>query len=78
MLKPNKYTDIRFSVLGISFLIIEEMNNNEVIGLEDLKLKLVKRCGERVNENFFLSLAYLYLIGKLKYHSREDVIEFMI
>jgi len=75
MLKPNKYTDINLSVIGLGAHLLRVLKNNPQQKYEALLDKIVSIEGSSVRENFQLSLSFLYTMGMIEYHPDQDVIE---
>ncbi len=77
MIKPTKYTNINLSVLWISSEILVMLKNEKVLKYEQILGKLIYKKGIQATENFLLALSFLYLLGKIKYYPKEDVIELL-
>ncbi len=75
IIKPNKYTRVDVSVVGLSFEIIKLLQQENFLKLNHLLAKLVLSKGEVVRENFVLSLNFLYVLGKLEYYDKNDVLQ---
>lgn len=75
MFKPNKYTDISRSVLGVSAELLSQLTVDPVQKYYQVESKVCGTLGESVKDNLFLALIFLYAIGKIKYYEKEDVIE---
>ena len=77
MLEPNKYTNIKSSVISVvaeMFLLLKSQNfqrYGELLG------KIVKQKGENAKSNFPLALIFLFSIGRIQYHQDADVIELL-
>lgn len=72
MLKPDKHTEIKYSVVYLSALIMKEIQQNGVIKYDELKNSLIQKIGNKVNENFEQALSFLYLLGKANYLQELD------
>lgn len=77
MLKPNKYTDIQLSVVGISAEILSQLKNEPLQRYNSLQKKVAYRLGESSKENFLFALVFLFSLSKIKYYKREDAIELL-
>jgi len=75
MLRPNKYTDIGLSVVGISSEILRLLKTDPAQKYTQLLGKVAHRLGEEAKINFLLALTFLYSLGKIEYHKDEDVVE---
>ena len=78
VLKPNKYTNIDLSVLGIGTELLQQLAINPYQKYSQLYEKVIKRKGESAKENFLLSLNFLYSLGKIEYHPHQDIIELTV
>lgn len=78
ILKPNKYTDIDLSVVGVGALLLKTLKNNPYQKYDSLLEKVSAGGNSSVKENFLLSLSFLFSMGMIKYYSNLDVIELNI
>jgi hypothetical protein len=74
ILKPNKYTNIGLSVIGLGAGIIELLKNNTCQKYEQLLEKIVNKKGQSSKENFLLALCFLHSLGKVDYYPQQDII----
>lgn len=74
MIAPDKHTNVKYSVIYISGIILKEIQQNGIIEYEDLKKVIVKKVGEKSKENFMGSLSFLYLLNKIEYKPELDSI----
>jgi hypothetical protein len=74
MLMPNKHTDIKYSVLYISGIIMREMKRSEIIKYNDLKNVVINQVGKELGDTFEYSLSFLYLLDKINYNQQSDTI----
>lgn len=77
MLKPTKYTNIDLSVLGLGAEILKLLKDEPVQKYNQILERIIHVKGDSAKENFLLSLSFLYLVGKIKYYNKEDVIELL-
>lgn len=77
MIEPTKYTNIDLCTIGLSVEIIKILKNESVQKYNDLLSKVLYNKGDGAKENFLIALSFLYLLGKIKYHKEEDVVEFL-
>lgn len=75
MLKPDKHTEIKYSVVYLSALMMKEIQRNGVIKYDELKSTLIQKVGNKVNENFEQALSFLYLLDKVNYLQELDSIK---
>ncbi len=77
MIKPTKYTNVNVSVIGLSTEIIKVLKEERVQKYDQVLGKIKYRKGKQGNENFLLSLIFLYSLGKIKYYQEGDAIELL-
>ena len=75
MLKPDKHTEIKYSVVYLSAVMMKEIQQNGVIKYDELKNTLIQKIGDKVTENFEQSLSFLYFLGKVNYLQELDSIK---
>jgi hypothetical protein len=74
MLAPNKHTNIKYSVLYISGLIMFEIQRSGTIKYDDLKNAVINQVGNELGDTFEYSLSFLYLINKIMYNQQSDTV----
>lgn len=72
MIKPDRHTNIDFSVINISTIILSHLNKFYEISYDDLLEKVIDIIGENAKENYPYALNFLFLLGKLKYIEETD------
>lgn len=72
MIKPDRYTNPKISIINISSLILGELNRFYSIQFDSLLLKITSTLGDEAKVNFPYALNFLYLLGKLKYDQPTD------
>lgn len=72
MLKPDKHTDIKFSIIYLAGVIMKLIQESGIIGYDDLKGSVAEMIGSRANENFDLTLSFLFLMDKINYVKELD------
>lgn len=75
MLKPDKHTDIKYSVVYLSAIMLKEIQQSGIIKYDELKNILIQKIGKKVNENFEQALSFLYLLDKVNYLKELDSIK---
>lgn len=78
MIKPTKYTNVNLSVIGLSIEILKILKDDCAQKYNPILGKIIFKRGKQAQENFLLSLCFLFSIGKIKYHQKEDVIELLL
>lgn len=74
MIKPDKYTNLDFSILSIGGMILKSLNSCPVQKYEDLENHLVSTLGCSSKVVFVNALTFLYAVGKINYQSTTDSI----
>jgi hypothetical protein len=74
MLTPNKHTNIKYSILYISGVIMQEMQRSGIVKYDDLKNSIISQVGKEIGDSFEYSLSFLYLINKVTYNQHSDTI----
>jgi len=77
MLKPDKYTDVRLSVVGISAEILSQLKKEPSQKYNGLQSKVIYKLGNSAKKNFLFALMFLFSVGKIKYHKNGDAIELL-
>jgi len=75
MLKPDKHTDIKYSIVFLSAVMMKEILENGIIKYDDLKSSLSDKIGKGIAENYEYSLSYLFLLGKIEFVEPLDSIK---
>lgn len=75
MLKPTKYTNLELCLVNISATIVKVIQQNQIVGYEELLSKLVITFGDDMKLHFVPSINFLFLLGKIKYHDKIDAFE---
>lgn len=75
MLRPDKHTDIKYSIVFLSAVMMREILENGIIKYDDLKSSLVDKIGKGITENYEYALSYLYMLGKIEYVDKLDSIK---
>jgi hypothetical protein len=76
MLKPTKHLDPGLSVLNIAAHVLGILSRRRSVSYDELYDKLEKRFGENIRPVFLPAVSYLYLLGRVDYHTKNDSFEF--
>jgi hypothetical protein len=77
MIIPTKYTDLDLSIVRVSSLIVKLFEKNKVLSYDEVFQCLIDKVGEDVKHVYLSSLGFLYLLGMIEYHLKNDSIEFI-
>lgn len=72
MIKPDRHTNPKYSILNISTIILTELNAFYAIKYDNLLNKIIILLGDQAKVNFPYALNFLYLLGKLNYEQETD------
>ena len=72
MIKPDRYTNPKYSILNISTVILSELNVFYSIQYDNLLNKITDTLGDEAKMNFPYALNFLFLLGKLNYEQTTD------
>ena len=76
MLTPRKHLNLDVSVLRISALMLRELSKRGVIELDRLRALVIRRTGSDGELSFLPALGFLFLVGKIEYHLKNDTLEY--
>jgi hypothetical protein len=76
MIRPTKHLDPNFSVLNIAAHTLKILAKHRSIKYDELYSRLDKKFGENLRPVFLPSVSFLYLLGKIEYHTKNDTFEF--
>jgi hypothetical protein len=81
MLTPHKHLKLNTSVLNLSALALVYLHRHRSVSYEQLYTTLEKRVGARdaddVRVMFGPTLSFLFLMGKIQYHPKNDTFEYL-
>lgn len=72
MIRPDRHTNLDYSVINIGSFIIKQLNSFYDISYDTLLEKVVTTLGAEAKENYPYALNFLYLLGKLTYNQETD------
>lgn len=75
MLRPDKHTNIKYSIVFLSAVMMKEILDSGIIKYDDLKSSLVDKIGKGITENYEYTLSYLFMLGKIEYVDKLDSIK---
>lgn len=76
MITPRKHLDLDASLLRVASVVLRETQKRGIIEIERLRLIVAKRTGPDGELSFFPALGFLFLLGKLDYHLKNDTLEY--
>lgn len=72
MIRPDRHTNLDYSVINISSFILKELNAYYDISYDALMEKVISTLGEKSQENYPYALNFLFLLGKIEYQQSTD------
>lgn len=78
MLKPTKYSNMNVSLPAISCEMLKLFKKNKTFTYTDLLNKVIQKKGLEAKEIFLPALNFLFLLGKIEYHEKTDIIEYKL
>ena len=77
MLKPVKHMNLDNSLIRISAILIQFLKSLKIVKFNQLLERLVTKEGDEVKYMYVPALNFMYLLGLIEYHSKNDTIEFI-
>lgn len=78
MLIPNKFTNLDNCLLSFSTDMIKVLLEQKEIKYIDLYEIMYNKFPQTVDYYFILSLDFLFLLGKLHYENKKDILRLII
>jgi hypothetical protein len=78
MLAPRKHLNLDVSVLRISSIMLRELSKRGVLEFERLRQIVERRVGADGDEQFLPALNFLFLLGRVVYHAKNDTLEYKV
>lgn len=72
MIRPDRHTNLDYSVVNISSFILKELNTYYHVSYDALMHKVTDALGSQARENYPYALNFLFLLGKLHYDQFTD------
>ena len=76
MLKPTKYMNMDVSLPAISCEVLKLFKKNKTITYTDLFNKIIHKKGIESKKIILPALSFLYLLGKVDYYQKTDIVEY--
>ena len=72
MIRPDRHTNLDYSVVNISSFILKELNAYYDISYDALLDKVTGSLSNQARENYPYALNFLFLMGKITYDKSTD------
>ncbi len=69
MITPDKYFDLKNSVINVSASIIKALQKINVLTYDELEMEIHKTLGEDSRNIFPYALNFLFLLNKIEYNN---------
>jgi ABC-3C biological conflict system middle component len=76
MLKPTKHLNPDLSVLNVAAHTLRLLATHRTMDYDELYLRLEKKLGDDLRPVFLPAVSFLYLLGKIEYHTKNDTFEY--
>lgn len=74
LITPDKHTNLKFSTIYISGIMMNEIKKSGIIKYSDLQKIISSKIGKQAQDMFELSISFLYLLNKIEYNEKLDSI----
>ncbi|WP_408056475.1 ABC-three component system middle component 8 [Tardiphaga alba] len=78
MLTPSKHLDLAKSPLRVASEILAELRRRRVMSYESVTKLVKKRAGDDSDAVVAPALSFLFLLGRIEYHSINDSFEYRV
>ena len=75
MITPDKHTNIKYSIIYISGIVLKTVQENGIIKFDELLNSIIKQTGNQAKEVFQYALSFLFLNNKIEYNQKLDSIK---
>jgi hypothetical protein len=72
MITPDKYLNLKTSLINVSAIIIQELQKVKVMPVNELEKRVCQILGEEARYSLHYALNFLFLIDKIKYEETLD------
>ena len=77
MLTPAKHLDLKRSPLRVSSEILTELKRRRIMDYNAIVRLVKRRTGDDGDSVVAPAISFLYLIGRLDYHTKNDTFEYV-
>lgn len=76
MLSAKKHLNLDTSVIRIAAIMLRELGRKGVVEFDKLRALVIRRVGPDGDVMFLPALSFLFLVGKVDYHLKNDTVEY--
>lgn len=77
MIRPSKHLDLDRSVLRVASIILRALQGRRMLGYDTVVRLVRDRVGDDGDIIVGPALSFLYLLGRLEYHVKNDSFEYV-
>lgn len=74
MLIPNRFSNLKFSLLNITSLVIDHLIQEPKSKIDDIVVHLNNYSQEFDRDDVRLAITFLYALGKVSYSEKSDTV----
>ena len=72
MLLPNRFSNLKFSLINITALVIDYLLQEQKATIDDLLLHLKNFSSDFDRDDVVRAVTFLYALGKVEYSEKKD------
>lgn len=72
MITPDKYLDLKHSLINVSACVIKDLQRIKILSYSELENEICKLLGEDTKHIFPYALNFLFLLDKIEYNKNID------
>ena len=76
MLTPSKHLDLDRSVIRVASEVLIELRRRRMMGYDAVIRHIKRRAGDDGDSVVAPALSFLFLLGRIEYHSKNDSFEY--
>jgi hypothetical protein len=77
MLTPTKHLDLEKSALRVASEVLAELRRHRMMRYDAVVRLIKRRTGDDSDSVVAPALSFLFLLGKIEYHAKNDVFEYI-
>jgi hypothetical protein len=77
MLTPSKHLDLEKSVLRVASEVLAELRRHRMMSYDAVMRLIKRRTGDEGDSVTAPALSFLYLLGRIEYHPKNDMFEYL-
>ena len=77
MLVPNRFSNLKFSLINVTALVIDLLLQENKATVKDILTHLRNYSKEFSRDDVLHALTFLYAVGRIKYSEKQDQVTLM-